>query len=506
MTSSIDSSPLFRLPAELIQHVLSYLEPFDLVCVAQTCKRLRTHSYDDQIWQPLINRNVSDAVTSPKPLESFRELYIAHHPHWFLTEHRLWFADSEPSGKLVVARYDQSTGSIVGYAVVATRGTHKLQLWEKDREVMIHSFDPKVSLDLHQPVLKLSPDSVRTDDQPNQHPSDRGYGPPSRYSNEIVMETFSEAGLYGSFMFCKPLPEGAYSESTLLWPPMRFPAHARTRNQSHDGFSSAGHRPTKLNEISTHSFRLRKWVEYTGRRSGPTVSFNSNAISTALGMAGSYFTAGIRNHLGRGVSIRMPEDITTYAALPVSCYTPTADKPWQGIWCGDYSGHGCEFLVVHQPDKQDERPLPRGLEWLEQWFDGERGGDSMDAAAQDELDYTDAARDHADASVLDEEGEVEDEYGEAEAAAATLRNFAAASSTRQRQNDYKDVPTGRLEAIKLTGDPNIPRGEYTFIAPEIGHEGFMRIADEEIFQGARVVRSAGHIAAHGFRAGKLNVV
>ena len=68
--------------------------------------------------------------------------------------------------------------------------------------------------------------------------------------------------------------------------------------------------------------------------------------------------------------------------------------------------------------------------------------------------------------------------------------------------DYDDVPTGRLEAIKLTGDPNVPRGEYTFIAPDIGHGGFVRIADEELFRGARVVRSAGHIAGRNFTHGQ----
>jgi hypothetical protein len=65
----------------------------------------------------------------------------------------------------------------------------------------------------------------------------------------------------------------------------------------------------------------------------------------------------------------------------------------------------------------------------------------------------------------------------------------------------KTVYRGRIEAVKLTGDPNIPRGEYTFIAPDIGPNGLIRIAKEEIFKGARIVRSVGHIAATGFRDG-----
>ena len=489
MTEIPASPQLLSLPAELIQHVLGFLEPLELAYIAQTCTRLRTHSYDDQIWQPFVNRNVSQTITDPMPLDSFRELYIAHHPHWLLTRNRIWFADSEPSGKLLISRYDHKTGSIVGYAVAAKRGTHTLQMWEKDRQVIIHSFNPEISLDLHQPVLKLDADSQRTDDQPNHHPSDRSYAPPSRYSKEIIMETFSEAGLYGSFMFCRELPEAAISEGTQLWPPLRFPANARTRNETQDGFSSVGHRPSRLSEVSLYNFRLRKWVEYTGRRSGPRIMSLS-----------SFFTASIRESLGGGVSIRMPEDITTYATIPKWCYTPTAEKPWQGIWCGDYSGHGCEFLVIQQPNKADERPLPQKMDWLQQWFRGDRRGSASSsgsyASAQEEVDYAEAAREMCGTSALYDH---EPDTGES---AATLPPEMSSQATRQRASDYTDVPTGRLEAIKLTGDPNIPRGEYTFIAPDIGHGGFVRIADEALFRGARIVKSAGHIAAHGFRSGK----
>ncbi|KAK1035564.1 hypothetical protein LTS16_014520 [Friedmanniomyces endolithicus] len=87
---------------------------------------------------------------------------------------------------------------------------------------------------------------------------------------------------------------------------------------------------------------------------------------------------------------------------------------------------------------------------------------------------------------------------------AVLQGFSEMPYQRtvEEVTDYENVPTGRLEAIKLTGDPNIPRGEYTWIAPDIGHGGFLRVADEWNFRGARVVRSAGHIAGRGFREGE----
>lgn len=55
-----------------------------------------------------------------------------------------------------------------------------------------------------------------------------------------------------------------------------------------------------------------------------------------------------------------------------------------------------------------------------------------------------------------------------------------------------------MEAIKITGDPNIPRGEYTFIAEDIGDEGLVRIAKEYQFKGARIVKSKGQLANRNF--------
>lgn len=122
------------------------------------------------------------------------------------------------------------------------------------------------------------------------------------------------------------------------------------------------------------------------------------------------------------------EAISNYATLDPSLYVPTKEKPYQGIWVGDYSAHGCEFLLIHQLT-QPAGFSPGGVrEGSEQW--------------------------------------------------------------------------NTLRAVKLTGDPNVPRGEVTFVAQDIGPSGLVRVADEEPFVGARIVRCFGHVAGLGFRDGK----
>lgn len=506
MTDDQDESSLLSLPTELLQHVLSFLEPIDLAQAAQTCRQLHTQSYDDLLWHPIVNHSLLKPISTTGPTKSFRDLYVAHHLHWFLAKHRIWFGDSEPGGKLLLAHYNEHTGSIEANTIVATRGVPKASFWEKDPMVIVHSFEPRVSLDTTRPAVKLDIDSSDAD-PPNDHPSDRAYSTQSVYSRETLMGTVAESGLYSSLMLCRALPASAITESTFVWPPLRIAAPSRTRNVSQDGYNSAGHRPTRLSEVSHNNFRLRRWVEYTGRRTNPNFIFGTGGgVSAALGIGMPYFAPGMESTVGGGMTIRMPEDITTYSTLPESCYMPTAEKPWQGIWCGDYSGHGCEFLLITQPDAADERPLPRGTDWLRRWFKGtprvhRRGSDSSQASFVSAVEQLDTAQDgiaygQADEEVFNAEFE--------EAPGPRLDGFRRppVDTIFGDTQDYDDAPTGRLEAIKLTGDPNIPRGEYTFIAPDIGHGGFVRIADEELFKGARVVRSAGHIAGRGFTHGE----
>lgn len=406
------------------------------------------------------------------------------------------------------------------------------------------------------PVLKLNHDSPRTrtravqgggvvSDRDARHKATTSTKDPeeSLYSKEILMENFNDPGIFSSFALARALPDSLVSAGTQMWPPLRFPAASRTRNSTSNEFHSAGHRPTALSHVSQSTFRLRKWAEYTTSRQarGPQNFANGGGGRHGPGSAHAFFSSRMSAALGGAAwgglqlptMLRRPEDVTTYATLRAADLPPTAKKPYQGIWVGDYSGHGCELLVIRQPDPEEAGPLPEGMEWLAEWFAGgdrRRGSDSSEsfvsavsapedlpeagsAVVDDEEDHSEAHPDAtgaASASVLSPTTTGLDPAATGAAVLATatgardmLQGFIEIPYRRTVQEvtdvaDAADLPSGRLEAIKLTGDVNIPRGEYTFIAPEIGPGGFMRVADEETFAGARIVRSAGHLAGRGF--------
>jgi len=137
--------------------------------------------------------------------------------------------------------------------------------------------------------------------------------------------------------------------------------------------------------------------------------------------------------------------IQTYGAVP-NC-APTASKPFSGIWVGDYNGHGNEFVAFLQPDDFELPVL--ALEALPDcgWYQDQQ------ITSKDE-------------------------------------------SNHEPSPKYK----GSIVGVKLTGDSNVPRGEYTFIVPHLNRP--IRIADERTFNGATVVGGLGHIAGRGFHQDK----
>lgn len=200
--------------------------------------------------------------------------------------------------------------------------------------------------------------------------------------------------------------------------------------------------------------------------------------------------------------MRVGEEVITWATLPEECYMPTPQKPWQGIWCGDYAGHGCEFLAIMQPD--DPKPLPERAEWVMRTR--EREGREREGSISSIDSWSTAPT-----GVTTVEEQEEYELAHSPSTADDLEDSVATLQAADHEETFMDpdcvaqeeaIYRGRIEAVKLTGDPNIPRGEYTFIAPDIGSNGLVRVATEDMFRGARIVKSVGHIAARDFRDGE----
>lgn len=467
------SISLADLPSELISHILSYLSPYDLVSLSLTTHVLRAHSLADHLWQSLVQSNVPGIkLTTPSPCASFRELYIAHDPRWFLTRYKVWFCDRDLTGKLVIIRYDERRGVIEGYQLLANRpivSTSTSHQSLSEQELVIHEFEPELKLHLDKPVLQMRADSLEnairmTTGRSSAADHASASVPTPVHVNRFSAETpmpldnrFTD-NMFNTFMLARSLPDSLASERQLLpfpygntWPPPAIPADTRV---SAGDLIGPEDRPTARHEINESSFRIRSWIEMrpAGLRGvsmgwiGPSLLGENDwpSNNAVFGQASRAWLSNYITGMHPSMSTHIGDQITTYSTLDPELYTPTVSQPWKGIWVGDYSAHGCEFLLITQ-----NHPTP----FDEAAFDATRGED--ESAADFERRKTDARR-------------------------------------------YR----GRLEAVKLTGDPNVPRGECTFLAEDLGEQGFVTTVDEEPFRGARVVRSKGHVAQTGFVNGK----
>ncbi|EPE08537.1 f-box domain-containing protein [Ophiostoma piceae UAMH 11346] len=554
-------TPLFNLPNELFYNILSRLPPQDLALLSATCRVLYHHASDDRLWQAIVQDNVPGidvaSATLPLPITSFRELFLAHHPHWFLPRHKVWIGSESMAGKIVITRYDPRRACIEGYQLLAVKkdgptgspevsalAEHDLFVSESDanadlnnQTVHVFSFEPDIHIHLDRPILNLDPwlaapaqeqhddagpkfTFVNQDGPRPARPLRRTSTPSSRRDNAalpsawvrpITMESgtvqnmnrMARQFLYarilapederrgGTFHLLhelrEDLPTAVSTELALssCWPapfsyeqlgappflilPPRTTSASRNLDHIHLPYgmyrvwpppnvptqipgSSAEHRvrcitarertaylrdedyPRSISQVSDRAFHICSWMEPLHNW-----AMGVNNLPPAPGIGVGMGVGG--NNDGPGASI-MAEYTRMHAFSTIDpfYYTPTADKPFRGIWVGDYGGHGCEFLLIHQPE------TPHDVQ-------------GQDTGIAPQL-----------------ETETDEAY----------------ATRRQHSRIYR----GSLEAIKLTGDPNVPRGEYSFFAADLSAG---RIMQKGQFAGARIVDSEGHVAGHGFR-------
>ncbi|KAL1957606.1 hypothetical protein VTO42DRAFT_5717 [Malbranchea cinnamomea] len=410
------AASLTALPSELLFQILSYLSPVDLASVSGTSRFLRDHANHDLLWADIVNANLPSPIRDPAPSPTFKDLYVSHHPLWFIVRNKIWFSDISNTGKIILARYNHKLGRIEAYRLVASHTIRQFQHWDHNPNVRVLSFDPQVTLWLDDPVVQL--DKFVPSPQHNVL---------NWRSNEIRMPMALEAQrVFSTFILCSKMsPQQQNDPSRAVWPPRLIPAEDRVdiTYSKFLSFQNLDDRPQRLEDICESAFRVRRWIQFGNH----LASFN---IGTVM------------------------DGISTFSTLRPELYTPTAEKPYQGIWVGDYSGHGSEFLLIIQRESPAER------------------------------------------SNANESGQNQNHLDELEAS----DNAGGSRSSFSDNASEDELPFGgTLEAIKLTGDPNVPRGEISFVADDIGPRGLLRIADEELFKGVRVIRSRGHVAATNFR-------
>jgi len=463
-------SGLEALPAEIISQILAFLPPVALAKLSRTSTLLRSHAYNDLLWLNFIQDCIpdGDSLTCPSPATSWRHLYIAHHPYWFLARHKIWFADVPNTGKIILARYNHQRGCIEAYQLIAEHGAHTFENWSHKSDVIIHTFNPKIRLWTDDPVVMLDI---------------KGGNLGGRVQEEVPMHTGSTHGICSVISLCQPIPKPLQDPSMALWPPSIVPAKQRVRNASANMFRSTAHRPQSLDLMSDHTFRIRKWLEFS-------------------------------NQMQPLNSVRMGEEVMTFSTLLEESYAPSKKKPFQGIWVGDYSGHGCEFLLVLQREvsssimmsrQSSTESLPERMSISQMEAETAEERDAgiqlvVDEAGTDVQIVTPQQPVHAGPSTEDPERMAEPESSYAGIRSSSKAVAESVDTGEDAQSSLIDEGSfGRLEAIKLTGDINVPRGQYTWIAEDIGPKGVIRIGKEQMFKDARMVKSWGRIAGRGFK-------
>lgn len=353
-------------------------------------------------------------------------------------------------GKLIIVRFDQRRGCIEGYQLLAVSNRNTYEHWPADNQVIIHGFEPQVKLHLDKPVLQFN---VQDRQEVGGFPTRPGA---NRFATEMPMTQGSRLDpMFSNFLLTRPLDPDVADEKLAadypydnVWPPPTIPArHHVSGARSGQGLVHLlpEDQPQSRREVSDQTFRIRQWMQMPGTPSPPSlIGGQAGSFAGMVQVLNGMTNANNAMPIVSPTAVHIGEELITYSTLDPVLYTPTPTKPWRGIWVGDYSGHGCEFLLINQPD---DPPI------------------------------TDA------------------ELGLVRDAAETDQDW----ETRRRETH---MYRGRLEAIKLTGDPNVPRGEYTFVADDLGPGGYVGVASDPPFRGARVVKSKGHIAATGFIQGK----
>lgn len=316
---------LDAIPPELATTIFRRLDPFSLVSVSATCRRLRLVALDDSLWRPLVEKNAGQKIklSDTGSCCSFQELYAAHDLYWFLTKNKIWFTEGrDMHGKVVLTRFNPETLSIEGYQLVA-RNTASVTTSQAWGSIICSSFEPEVSLHLARPILRLP---LRKSRPPGTQ----------RYFAEIPMDLQSPgSNLSGALGLARPMDNvRAVSSFTEPYPYRRAWPPRTTMAEHHISAEPPLLRPQCRSEIWDKAFYLHTWVGSPFPDHAAIVPWIEAPQNMQV------------DHRANANGFRGADSIVSYATLSSHQYTPSIYKPWRGIWVGDYGAHGPEFVVI----------------------------------------------------------------------------------------------------------------------------------------------------------------
>ncbi|RPB11429.1 hypothetical protein P167DRAFT_508070 [Morchella conica CCBAS932] len=295
------SKHILDLPNEILTLTLDLLDGVSLGRCLKVSRRFNILARSELIWARVVSPL---RLSSPTPYESFRELYAALHHHFWL-HGRVWHGDRQFTGCLFIARYNPERGAIQIYNLLAHSmnfDPSSVKPWSLDPTVFISDIQPFVRL-WESPIFSLTKDTP-----PN---AQFEIEPPSTWGS--IASSLSRTTV---------VPVDRQVSSMSLWPPTKIPSAERTRNSSEHGYRDGEHQPESVADASQKLFRFRKWMRFDGA---------SGSLADRLPYA-------------------MKEKFETFAALDSWLYTPDERHPFRGLWVGDYSVHGWEFILFHQPN------------------------------------------------------------------------------------------------------------------------------------------------------------
>ncbi|KAG7294018.1 hypothetical protein NEMBOFW57_004079 [Staphylotrichum longicolle] len=201
---------------------------------------------------------------------------------------------------------------------------------------------------------------------------------------------------------------------------------------------------TSRREVHDRAFRIYKWIQihdFDDNAGYPLLQPRARSSVDDLNAARALLTSSTARPARE---LAIGEEVSTYATLDPALYTPTPSRP---------------FRASGSPLRRARLRVPLGAPARRQ---RRRGGG--------------VRRGHG-------------------GPAPRGRVGRGARRPQARRGVYR----GRLEAVKLTGDVNVPRGEYSFVADDLGAAGLVGVGEHAPFEGVRMVRCRGHIAENGFR-------